>query len=235
MKKKIYQINALKGKSAEILIYENIGESWYGGLSAKRFADDVKALGKLDELTVRINSDGGNVFDGIAIYNTLVKTGAKIIVEIDGIAASIASIIAMAGDEIRIADNAYIMIHDPWVFIGGTAAELRDTANTMDKVRETLLQTYLRQAGEDKRDQISDMMTSETWLTATEATDIGLATRITGKVDMAAFSGCDFKYYKNVPDSLKAMAEKDASVGVDLDKRARLAAMSQRARKLLHP
>ena len=108
MKKKTIQIQINnKGKnSAEILIYDTIGAGWLGGISAQDFAKDLKALGdSLETITVRINSDGGSVFDGIAIYNTLVSHKARITVKIDGLAASIASIIAMAGDTVMIASN----------------------------------------------------------------------------------------------------------------------------------
>ncbi|AVP67324.1 hypothetical protein C7H75_04785 [Prescottella equi] len=102
---------------AEVLIYDEIGSSWWGGVSAKSFAKDLSAVEATD-ITVRLNSPGGDVFEGIAILNALRNHKARITVYVDGIAASAASFIAMAGDEIVMCRNAEMMIHDAW----GTAA-----------------------------------------------------------------------------------------------------------------
>ena len=99
-----------QAKGAEIVIYDEIGAF---GIPAKAFVDELKALGPVAELTVRINSPGGSVFDGVAIYNALKRHDAAITVWIDGIAASIASMIAMAGDEVVMPENAMLMLHDP--------------------------------------------------------------------------------------------------------------------------
>ena len=155
------QFNA-KNQKAEILIYEDIGDYW-SGVTAKGFNDELKALGDISEINVRLNSGGGNVFDGIAIYNTLKNHKAKVNIHIDGLAASIASIVAMAGDTISMAKNGFMMIHDPWIMTAGTAQDLRKTADTIDGVREQLLDTYIRRTGGD-REQISDMMSAETWM-----------------------------------------------------------------------
>lgn len=201
MKKKIIKMKG--SKKAEILIYEDIGEGWIGGISAKAFADDVKALGKLEEINVRINSPGGSVFDGVAMYNTLLKNPARIIVDIDGLAASIASIVAMAGDEVRMAENAMMMIHDPWIVASGKADELREQANVMDKVRETLLSTYVRRSGADEK-TISDMMAAETWMNATEAEEAGLIDSVTVKMKLATslVKSNKLSRFKNVPRAL---------------------------------
>jgi ATP-dependent Clp protease protease subunit len=197
-----FEIKA-KGENAEIHIYEDIGEGWLGGISAKSFADEVKKLGKIKNINVKINSYGGSVFDGIAIYNTLRNNSARVRVDIDGIAASIASIIAMAGDEVNIAENGFMMIHDPWVIAAGTAEDLREQANTMDKVRDTLLDTYMKKAT-SSREAISDMMSEETWLTAGEAHEIGLVDQITGEVQLAASANPKLlAKYKHVPDDIK--------------------------------
>lgn len=189
-------------KSAEILLYDDIGESWLGGISAKSFADEVNKLGRLTNINVRINSYGGSVHDGIAIYNTLKKNHARVTVDIDGIAASIASVIAMAGDEINIAANGFMMIHDPWSIAMGTADDFRHEAELMDKIRDSLLDTYMLKAS-TTRDNISDMMSKETWLTAQEALDIGLVTNLTGDVALAACANKEIlKHMSHIPDSL---------------------------------
>lgn len=161
----------------EITIYEDIGDSFFG--------DSVSALSikkQLDSMTgdiiVRINSPGGDVFDGIAIYSILKQHDGEINVFIDGLAASIASTIAMAGDSITMAENAFMMIHDPWSFSVGDAAEHRATAELLDKVKGSVVNTYQKKTDLDPK-KISDMMTDETWLTAYEAFDMGFATEIT--------------------------------------------------------
>lgn len=191
-----------KGDKAEVLIYEDIGDGWYGGVSAKGFADDVKKLGNVKEIFVRINSYGGSVFDGLAIYNTLKNHKATITVNIDGIAASIASIIAMAGDEINIAANGFMMIHDPWTIAAGTAEDLRAEAEIMEKVRGSLLDTYMLKASVE-RDVISNLMAAETWLTAEEAATNGLVTNITDEVKLAACANIELlKKFKHIPINL---------------------------------
>ena len=187
----------MKGKTAEILLYEDIG-GWFG-ITADMFIREVKALGDVSTINLRINSNGGNVFDGVAIYNYLKSHKARIEVDIDGLAASIASIIAMAGDEIRIADNAWLMIHDPWMGMGGTSADLRRAADLLDGVRETLLDTYMHKASAS-RETISDMMTAETWLNASDAMDHGLVSSVTGAMQMAASVHKD--WFKNAPAAL---------------------------------
>ena len=217
-------------KKAEVLIYEDIGDGWMGGLSAKRFADDLNALGKLTEINVRINSPGGSVFDGIAIYNTLIKNGAKIIVDIDGLAASISSVIAMAGNEIRMASNALFMIHDPWGVFAGNADELRTQAELLDKVQGTLVDTYLNKATASKAD-IEQMMASETWMTADEALDHGFIDSISDEMQMAAHF--DLKRFKH-PTKVEAKASNVVQIDSGTSESARTALdyMNVRTKKL---
>ncbi len=194
-----YKINAKGNSKAEILIYEDIGEGWLGGISAKRFAEDVRDLGTMTEINVRINSAGGSVFDGIAIYNTLRKNSARIVVDVDGLAASIASIIAMAGDEIRMAENAMMMIHNPWGVFAGDAESLRQQADLLDTVRGQLVTTYANQATIDQA-TIETLMDAETWMDATEALSHGFIHTVTGEMKMAAHP--DVSKFKHAPDSL---------------------------------
>ena len=183
-------------KKAEVLIYEDIGDGWMGGLSAKRFADELNALGKLSEINVRINSPGGSVFDGVAIYNTLRNNGARIIVDIDGLAASISSVIAMAGHEINMAANALFMIHDPWGVFAGNADDLRTQAELLDKVQGTLVDTYMNKATASRAD-VEQMMKDETWMTAAEAAAHGFIDSVTDEIQMAAHF--DLKRFKHPP------------------------------------
>ena len=201
------QFNA-KNQKAEILIYEDIGDYW-SGVTAKGFNDELKALGDIREINVRINSGGGNVFDGIAIYNSLKNHKATVNIHIDGLAASIASIVAMAGDTISMAKNGFIMIHDPWIMTAGTAEDLRKTADTIDGVREQLLDTYIRRTGGD-REQISDMMSAETWMNSDEAMKNGFVDNVTE--DLALAASCDIKRFRNAPAGLNVKAEKSMHI-----------------------
>lgn len=169
-----FQIKAKSATKAEIIIYASIGESWWGdSLTAKQFSDELKALEPtVNEITVRINSPGGDVFDGIAIYNRLKQHKAKIIVYIDGLAASIASIIALAGDEVIIGEGALYMIHLPWTFSMGNRNELDNTINRLIDVEEQLLSIYAKKTGLD-RNELRAMLEAETWLDAEQAIEKG--------------------------------------------------------------
>jgi ATP-dependent Clp protease protease subunit len=182
--KKPWVIHA-KGKQAEILIYEDIGEGWFGGVSAKAFADDLKALGSVDALDIRINSYGGAIFDGFAIYNTLLRHNAHKVVHVDGVAASSASVIAMAGDEIRVAANGFVMIHNPWGFCQGYADELRKQAELLDQVRGAIAGVYAARTNLDVG-EILPLMDAETWMDANEAVTKGFADAIALENKLAA-------------------------------------------------
>lgn len=191
-----------KGKRGEIYIYEAIGEGWFGGITAKAFADTLRDLGKVDALDIYINSPGGNVFDGIAIYNQIRRFNGERVVCIDGIAASIASVIAMAGDEIRIADNGMMMIHDAWGLAIGTADEMRKTADSLDKVNGTILDTYVaRTKGE--RSKIADWMSEETWMNAAECVDRGFADKKTEEKKVEASAFPLLAKFKNTPETMR--------------------------------
>jgi len=190
------------GDDADLLIYDVIGESWDGGISAKQFATDLKALGDVKNINLHINSPGGLVYEGTTIYNTLVAHPATVNVHIDGMAASIASIIAMAGDHITMADNALMMIHDPWSFVIGNAMDFRKEAAALDKVKSNLVTTYVNRTGIDESD-ISNMMAAETWLTGDEAVNMGFADEVReGKKIAAHYNRDDLVrlHFNHVPE-----------------------------------
>lgn len=189
----------LVGKTGEIFLYDEIGDGFFGGISAKQFADDLSALGKIDNINLRVNSPGGDVFQGLAIYNTLKRNPANVVVDIDGMALSIASIICMAGDEIRMASNAMFMIHDPWTFVGGTAEDLRTKADLMDQVKENLVNTYAARAKLDA-DEIAQLMADETWMQSSDALYHGFIDSVTDEIEMAA--GFNLSRFKHAPKSL---------------------------------
>lgn len=169
------KVVARANKTAEILIHESIGEDWFGsGLTSKRFARELKDLGDVDQIHVRINSPGGSVTDGVAIYNTLKAHGARVDVTVEGMAASIASIIAMAGDKIVIGQGALMMIHSPWTFAVGSSEDMRETADVLDKFEAALIDIYESRSGQP-RDSISAMLKAETWMNGEEAVRLGFA------------------------------------------------------------
>lgn len=195
---------------AEIWIYEEIGCGWFGGISAKQFADDLKALGKIEQISLRLNSPGGDVFDGIAIYNILKQNSARVVVYIDGLAASIASIIAMAGDEIHMAGNATMMIHKAWGMTVGNSADMQAMADTLAKLDGTLAGTYAKRTGKEFG-EIAQMMADETWMNAQEAFDLGFVDRITEEMKLAAHFDLDkFKFKKHPPAGLAPMRQEAA-------------------------
>ena len=178
--KRFWVINkASDHKTAEMLIYDQIGETWWGeGVSAKSFRKDLKALGELDRLDVRINSPGGNVFDGQAIYNALNALPYEVHVHIDGLAASMASVIAMAGSTITMHSGALMMIHNPQAIAMGDANEMRKRADLMDKIKGQLVNAYVDKTALDAS-EVSALMDSETWMEAEEAIAKGFADEIT--------------------------------------------------------
>jgi len=196
--KRWYEFRA-QMKGAEIVIYDEIGAF---GIPAKAFLDELKALGPIAELAVRINSPGGSVFDGVAIFNALKRHGAAITVWIDGIAASIASVIAMAGDEVVMPENAMLVLHDPSGLVAGTAADMRAMAEALDRMKAGMVAAYRDKSGRDDA-EIEALMRDETWLSAQEAVALGLADRVEQPVRMAAHF--DLSRFRNTPPQLAAL------------------------------
>lgn len=181
MKSPWYKINAAAGADhAEILLYDVIGGYDYDtgkSLDGKTFIADLQALGDVTTIDLRIHSPGGSVWEGNAIYNALARHPAKITTYIDGLAASMASIIAMVGSRIIMADNAMLMIHNPWTLADGDAARLRRTADMLDKVKQTAVRAY-RAHSHLTENELAAAMDAETWYDANEALAAGLATAI---------------------------------------------------------
>lgn len=180
-------VGAQAAAPAEIWIYADIGESWWDEtVSAKSLVKELAAL-EADQITVRINSYGGSVSDGIAIYNALRRHKASVTVCVDGIAASIASLIAMAGDRVEIAENAQMMLHAPWGVVMGNAAELRDRADMLDKWAESMAASYARKTGKTE-DQVMAWLQDgkDHWFTAAECVAEGLADEAVAAMPIAA-------------------------------------------------
>lgn len=172
--------------TGEIHIYGSIGESFLGGgITSKIVIDGLSKIGRVSEIDVRINSEGGDIFEGVAIYQALLRNAAKITVHIDSLAASAASVIAMAGKEILIAENAFTMIHNPWSVAMGDEAAMRKRADLLASIKSTIVDTYAARTGQQAGD-ISEWMDAETWMDATTSLERGFATGITENLRVAA-------------------------------------------------
>jgi ATP-dependent Clp protease protease subunit len=205
IKKTGFFARATGTKSGELYIYQEIGNEDWGGISAKTVAAELKKLGNVAELNIYLNSPGGGVFEGFAIYQQLMRHTAKKTVYVDGLAASIASVILLAADRRIVAENASMMIHDPWGFAMGSAADMRKSAEALDKVRDSILDTYVARTGYDRK-KLSDMMAAETWFDAKEAKKYGFATEL---MDANVNNSCSFSLlakYKNTPQNLRGPA-----------------------------
>ena len=202
-----YSIRA-RDTGAELSIYDEIGAY---GVSAKAFIADIGGLEAGTDLELRINSPGGSVFDAVAIYNALQRHTGKVTVTIDGIAASAASYIAMAGDEIVMPENAFLMIHDPSGLVVGTAVDMRDMADALDKIAGSLIKGYAAKSGKPD-DEIATLMAAETWFDAAEAVEAGLADRVAEPVRIAA--RFDIATFRNAPPLLIAAAKDEPAEDV---------------------
>ncbi|MEZ0212446.1 MAG: head maturation protease, ClpP-related [Xanthobacteraceae bacterium] len=193
------------GATTQIDLYDEIG---YWGVTAKSFRAQIREAS--GDIVLRINSPGGDVFDGIAIYNELLAYDGKVTVEVTGMAASIASIIAMAGSEVKIADNAFFMVHNAWTIAAGNRHDFGDVAARLTKVDDALARTYAARSKSGIRD-IKKMMDAETWMTAKEAVEAGFASSTYTPAAAKASAMFDMSVYANAPKALM-WNEDDASV-----------------------
>lgn len=159
--------------TATVHLYDAIDPWW--GISAQSFVDEIRDL-DVDEIILRVNSPGGSVYDGIAITNALRSHSAKVTAYVDGIAASIASVIITAADEVVMMPNSEIMIHEPWGYGMGDARDLAKTAGRLDQIAVNIAGAYADRAGGKSADW-RDAMLAETWYSAAEAVTAGLADR----------------------------------------------------------
>jgi ATP-dependent protease ClpP protease subunit len=200
-KSKRPRIEAAAGSNeATVYVYDYIG--WLG-VEAEPFVRELAAL-QVDTIHVRINSPGGDVFDGRTIANALKHHRAHVVCHVDGLAASIASIIAIAGDEVRMAEGSFMMVHNPWVFAIGDANDLRELAYTLDKIGASLRDSYVQRSGIDAG-EIQRMMDEETWMDAAEAVALGFADVAEGQEgDESASARFDLSVFDHAPEQLAA-------------------------------
>jgi ATP-dependent protease ClpP protease subunit len=188
-----YRVQNSAGATPEIYIYDEIG---YWGTASNAFVKDLSMLAASDQLIINMNSPGGDVFDGIAIYQALLDHPAEIVVKINGLAASIASVIAMAGDRVIMGAKSSIMIHEGFTFASGDAATMRKTADMLDRVSNNIASVYADRAG-GEASVWRDRMREETWYNAEEALAAGLADEIEGRRPIpSAPEAFDLSVYK---------------------------------------
>ena len=165
-------------KSAELIFYGSIGsDEYWDNISDKAFKQDIENLGDVENITLHINSPGGSVFSAIAIANTLKNHKAKVTANIDGLAASAATIITSACDIVRMPKNAHFMIHNPMTFAYGNNQDMEKTLNMLNKVKDSIIETYLYKSNTDK-ETLSELMNEETWMDAETAKGYGFIDEI---------------------------------------------------------
>lgn len=191
--------------SAEILIYGEIGESWWSeSVSASQFVRDLAAL-DVDAISVRINSIGGSVPDGIAIHNAMKRHQATITTVIDGMALSIASLIAAGGDHVQAAENATVMVHAPWTIAAGNSVELREVADQLDTWARAMSTSYAAKTGQTQDEALALLSDGKDhWYTAAEAKAAGLVDEVISAAPVAAMASFDLTRFRDVPEHLRA-------------------------------
>jgi ATP-dependent Clp endopeptidase proteolytic subunit ClpP len=194
MNKNWYNIKAeASSKSADVYIFDEIGTF---GLTAQSFIEEIKSY-KNTPMSLHINCVGGDVFEGMAIYNVLKKRTARTTVYIEGIAASMGSVIALAGDEVVMAENSLFMIHNAWGGAMGEATEIRKTAALLDKISGEIADIYTKKTNLPYN-KVKEMMDEETWLSADEAFNLGFIDSISDAIKVAA--KYDVSKFKNITD-----------------------------------
>lgn len=213
--KTYFQMNKKTQNKGEIYIYGDIVSSKWDetDVTAVDFKNELNQLGDVSEIDVHINSAGGNVFEGHAIYNMLKMHKAKVNIYVDALAASIASVIAMSGDTIFMHKNSFMMIHNSWVMTLGNSKDLRETADLLDKTDQSSNNAYLDKATNLSEAELKQLLEAETWLTADEALEKGLADEILGASEIAASISKDsYQMFKHVPENIEKDIDKITNV-----------------------
>lgn len=214
--------------SADMILYGTIGsDEWWDDICDKTFKEDIANLGKVENINLHINSPGGSVFAAVAIANTLKNHKAKVTAYIDGLAASAATIITSACDIVKMPKNALFMIHNPLTWAYGNKQELEKTGILLDKVKDSILETYLAKAKDKTKEELSALMDEEKWFNAEEAKEYGFIDEIVGEmekpqnvnnlliVNSLAF---DISKFKNFPNSRPAVSPKNIKDEMTVEK-----------------
>ena len=214
--------------SADMILYGTIGsDEWWDDICDKTFKEDIANLGEVENINLHINSPGGSVFAAVAIANTLKNHKAKVTAYIDGLAASAATIITSACDVVKMPKNALFMIHNPLTWAYGNKQELEKTGILLDKVKDSILETYLAKAKDKTKEELSVLMDEEKWFNAEEAKEYGFIDEIVGEmekpqnvnnlliVNSLAF---DISKFKNFPNSRPAISPKNIKDEMTVEK-----------------
>lgn len=200
------QKSEIKAQGNELMLYGAIG-SYYDELDGKKIVEQIGAM--TGNITVRVNSPGGDVFDGIAIMNALKKHGeekGKVTVVVEALAASIASVIAIgAADELIMSEGSYLMVHNPWTIAIGNAAEFEQVAGVLRQLAGTLAGIYARKSGKTK-EEMQALMDAETWIDSARAIELGFADKAEGE-EAASVENFDLSMFDNVPETLRIAAK----------------------------
>jgi ATP-dependent Clp protease, protease subunit len=186
-KKIFWNLKKTSNNAGELSLYGTVSEwSWWDDeITPRKFRDDINNLGEVEEIVVKLNSQGGDVFAGLHIYQVLKEHKAHITVRVEGLAASIASTIAMAGDKVIMPKGSMMMMHNPWTYTAGEANELRQTADVLDSIRDALVEVYVAKTGLDE-EEIKSLLDSETWMTSSQAVERGFADEIEENLQISA-------------------------------------------------
>jgi ATP-dependent Clp endopeptidase proteolytic subunit ClpP len=208
MKAPNFKLEMKGDRKAIIEIYDGIGPSWAGMIDAPTVSKAINEAGPLDSITVRINSPGGSVFEGVAIHNILKNHSAKVHTVVDGVAASIASVVMMAGDTIEVPKNALVMIHDPSMITYGGEKDMQKAAELLAKVKSQIVDTYAKRTGKAP-EAIAQMMSDETWMTGDEAVTNGFANQVAADLPIQASATVAATFsnfnYSRAPESLGSL------------------------------
>ena len=170
---------------------------------ARAFRDELQALGDVAELTLRIHSDGGDILEGFSIYHQLLAHPARVVVEIQVLAASMASVVAMAADEIRLAENGFLVLHNPWAdVLGAESEDMRQAATLLDTFKAQAIRAYQRHSSLSA-EEISALMDRETWLTADEAVEAGFAHHVTDRIETVG--QLSLSRFEHVPEAARCV------------------------------
>ena len=210
-----FVFNKVADGEAEILMYDLIGmDFWTGeGITAKQFSKDLKALGDVKSIHVKINSPGGDYFDGVAIANELKDHPATVKATVMSLAASVASVILMSADEIVMQENAQIMIHKAWSFAMGNGNDFAKVADTLNKLDDGLVLTYQSRTKQPAA-KIEEWMSAETWFSAKDAVELGFADSIIAAKEKVANKFALLKTYRHTPADLAEPPAEDPAIEI---------------------
>lgn len=201
MKRKEYYALSKRGQNVTINIYGNITKYswWEEDYGSAKLAKELKQYDSVENIDVFINSNGGSVSEGLAIYNILRRHSAKVTTYCDGFACSAASVVFMAGDERIMSNASLLMIHNAWILAQGNAEELRKQADDLDKITEASVNAYMNHVNISE-DELKEMMRDETWIDCDEALEKGFCTQIVQEEPQTANQSCSMRILQLLKD-----------------------------------